>query len=191
MDRTGAVGSLRRVTAPKADRSDYMGCGLWAGGFLVLVIVSFAVGVILRPDTPEPNGTIGPDDITLADVGPRADGYRLVGGRDEADDPCVILFRLREEITGQCGVNRGEADRDVEGQYTITSSELEDGTTAVFGPVPDGTATVVLQLGDGSAPDVDVERNDDADVSFFLFQTEEEVTGAATFLGSDGEPIPE
>jgi hypothetical protein len=191
MDRTGAVGSLRRVTAPKADRSDYMGCGLWAGGFLVLVIVSFAVGVILRPDTPEPNGTIGPDDITLADVGPRADGYRLVGGRDEADDPCVILFRLREEITGQCGVNRGEADRDVEGQYTITSSELEDGTTAVFGPVPDGTATVVLQLGDGSAPDVDVERNDDADVSFFLFRTEEEVTGAATFLGSDGEPIPE
>lgn len=191
MDRTGVVGSLRRVTAPRASRRDYMGCGMWAGGFLLLVIVSFAIGVILRPDAPEPNGAIGPDDITLADVGPRADGYRLVGGRDEVDDPCVILFRLREEITGQCGVNRGEADRDVEGQYTITSSELEDGTTAVFGPVPDGTATVVLQLGDGSAPEVDVERNDDADVSFFLFQTEEEVTGAATFLGSDGDPIPE
>lgn len=191
MDRTSGVGSLRRVTAPKADRSDYMGCGLWVGGFLVLVVISFAVGVILRPDSPEPNGTIGPDDITLADVGPREGGYRLVGGRDEADDPCVILFRLREEVTGQCGVNQGEADRDEQGRYTITSAELEDGTTAVFGPVPDGTATVVIPLGDGSEPEVAVERNDDADVSFFLHLTDQEVTGSATFLGSDGEPIPD
>jgi hypothetical protein len=179
------------VTAPKADRSDYMGCGIWAGGFLVLVIVSFAIGIILRPSPPDQEGSIGPDDVTLADVGPRSGGYRLVGGLDEVDDPCVILFRQREEITGQCGLNRGEADRDEEGQYTITSSELEDGTTAVFGPVPAGTRTVVLELGDGSEPEVDVETNDDAEVSFFLYLTEEEVVGSATFLGSDGEPIPE
>ena len=61
----------------------------------------------------------------------------------------------------------------------------------MFGPVPEGTATVVLELGDGTEPEVDVERNDDAEVSFFLYLTEEEVVGAATFLGSDGEPIPE
>lgn len=167
-----------------------MGCGLWAGGFLVLVIVSFAVGVILRPDAPEQEGAIGPDDITLADVGPREGAYRLVGGRDEVDDPCVILFKGREEVTGQCGVSLSEEGTD-EARYGITSSELDDGTTAVFGPVPDGTATVVLELGDGTEPEVDVERNDDADVSFFLHLTEEDVTGAATFLGSDGEPIPE
>jgi hypothetical protein len=179
------------VTAPRASRSDYTGCGLWALGFLVLVIVSFAVGIILRPSPPDQEGSIGPDDITLTDVGPRSGGYRLVGGLDEADDPCVILFRQNEEITGQCGVAQGEAERADEGRYTITSSELEDGTTAVFGPVPEGTATVVLELGDGTEPEVDVERNDDAEVSFFLFLTEEEVVGAATFLGSDGEPIPE
>jgi hypothetical protein len=178
------------VTAPKADRSDYMGCGLWVGGFLVLAIVSFAVGVILRPSPPEQEGSIGPDDITLTDVGPREQGYRLVGGRDEVEDPCVILFKGREEITGQCGVTLEEEGAE-SGRYGITSSELDDGTTAVFGPVPEGTATVVLELGDGSAPEVDVETNDDADVSFFLYETEEEVVGSATFLGSDGDPIPE
>ncbi len=167
-----------------------MGCGLWAGGFLVLVVISFTVGVILRPSPPEQEGTIGPDDITLADVGPREQGYRLVGGLDEVDDPCVILFRLREEVTGQCGVTLSE-EGATEGRYGITSSVLEDGTTAVFGPVPEGTATVVLELGDGSAPEVDVQRNDDADVSFFLYETDEEVVGSATFLGSDGDPIPE
>lgn len=191
MDRTDGVGSLRRVTAPKADRSDYLGCGIWAGGFLVLVIVSFAVGVILRPSPPEQEGAIGPDDIALADVGPRSQGYRLVGGLDEVDDPCVILFKQDEEVTGQCGVNRGEADRGVLGEYAFTSSVLEDGTTAVFGPVPEGTATVVLELADGSGPEVEVERNDDAEVSFFLYVTDQEVVGPATFLGSDGDPIPE
>ncbi|HEX7133704.1 MAG TPA: hypothetical protein VF228_14100 [Iamia sp.] len=179
------------MTAPKADRRDYLGCGLWVGGFLLLVVVSFAIGVILRPSPPEQEGAIGPDDIALADVGPRVDGYRLVGGLDEVDDPCVILFRGDEEITGQCGVTRGEADRDEVGRYTITSSVLEDGTTAVFAPVPPGTATVVLELSDGSTPEVDVQRNDDADVSFFLYETEEDVVGPATFLGTDGEPIPE
>lgn len=175
----------------KATRSDYVGCGVWVLGFLVLVTISFAVGIVLRPDPPEQHAAIGPDDITLTDVGPREGGYRLVGGRDETGDPCVILFRLRQEVTGQCGVSRGEADRGEEGRYTITSATLDDGTTAVFGPVPDGTATVVLSLGDGSEPEVDVQRDDDADVSFFLHLTEEEVTGSATFLGTDGEPVPE
>lgn len=166
-----------------------MGCGLWVAGFGVLVIISFAVGVILRPSPPEQEGSIGPDDITLADVGPREQGYRLVGGLDEVDDPCVILFKLKEEVTGQCGVTLSEEGAD-RGRYGITSSVLEDGTTAVFGPVPRGTASVVLELGDGSAPEVDVQRNDDAEVSFFLYLTEEEVVGSATFLGSDGEPVP-
>lgn len=176
------------VTAPKADRRDYMGCGLWVGGFVVLVVVSFAVGVILRPSPADQDPSIGPDDITLADVGPRQAGYRLVGGRDEADDPCVYLFHGREEVTGQCGVVLNEAGAD-EGRYGITSSELDDGTTVVFGPVPEGARTVVLDLADGSEPEVEVQSNDDADVDFFLYLTDEEVVGAATFLGSDGDPI--
>lgn len=180
-----------RPGAGKASRSDYAGCGIWAGGFVVLAIVSFAIGIILRPSPPEQNATIGPDDITLTDVGPRSEGYRLVGGRDEADDPCVILFKGREEITGQCGVSRGEADRGVEGEYAMTSSVLEDGSTAVFGPVPEGTATVVLELGDGTSPEVEVRTDDGAEVSFFLYETEEEVIGSPTFLGSDGDPIPD
>ncbi len=177
------------MTAPKASRSDYRGCGLWVLGFFVLVIVSFAIGVLLRPSPPEQEGAIGPDDIALADVGPRREGYRLVGGLDEVDDPCVILFKLDEEVTGQCGVTLSEEGEG--SRYGITSSVLDDGTTAVFGPVPEGTATVVLELADGSEPGVDVERNDDAEVSFFLYLTDQEVAGAATFLGTDGEPIPE
>lgn len=173
----------------KATRSDYVGCGVWALGFVVLVAVSFAVGVILRPDPPEQNAAIGPDDITLTDVGPREGGYRLVGGRDEADDPCVILFRLRQQVTGQCGFVVTDDSNPDDGRYGITSSILEDGTTAVFGPVPEGTATVVLALGDGSRPEVEVQRNDDADVTFFLHLTEEEVTGDVAFLGSDGRPV--
>jgi hypothetical protein len=176
------------MTAPRASRSDYRGCGLWALGFVALVIVSFSVGVVLRPSPPEQNAEIGPDDVTLADVGPRSVGYRLIGGRDEADDPCVYLFKLREEVTGQCGVVLNEEGAD-EGRYGITSSELEDGTTVVFGPVPEGARTVVLELADGSEPEVEVQSNEDADVDFFLYLSEEEVVGAATFLGSDGDPV--
>lgn len=176
-----------------ASRSDYIGCGMWAGGFLVLVIVSFTIGVILRPDSDQSDTGVTTGDIALAEVGRDGDGYRLRGDLDEVDDPCVVLFKDDTEITGQCGFNLGQAERDDDagGQYTVTSSVLEDGTTVVFGPVPDGTQRVTFALSDGEEAAVDVERNDSAEVSFFVYETDAEVEGEASFLGSDGEPIPE
>lgn len=176
-----------------ASRSDYIGCGLWAAGFLVLVIVSFAVGVVLRPESDQSDTGVDADSIQLVEVGAEGDGYRLLGDRDEVGDPCVVLFQRRAEVTGQCGFNLGQADRDddAEGRYSVTSSRLEDDTTVVFGPVPEGTRRVTFALSDGSEADVAVERNQSADVSFFVYESEADVEGSATFLGPDGEPIPD
>lgn len=179
------------MTAPKADRSDYLGCGLWAGGFLVLVIVSFAVGVILRPDSEQSDLGVQADDIALAQVGADGDGYRLRGDQDEVDDPCVVLFEKQAEVTGQCGFSFGTADRDEEGRYGVTSSELDDGTVVVFAPVPPGTATVTFSLTDGTDVEAEVQTNESADISFFVHEGEADVDGSATFLGTDGEPTPE
>jgi len=179
------------VTAPKADRSDYLGCGLWAGGFLVLVVISFAAGVILRPDSEQSDIGVQPDDIALAEVGRDGDGYRLIGDQDEAGEPCVVLFQRRAEVTGQCGFSVGTATREEEGRYAVTSSELEDGTIVVFAPVPPGTAAVTFALTDGEEVEVAVQENESADISFFVHEAEADVEGSATFLGTDGEPIPE
>lgn len=178
------------MTAPKADRSDYVGCGLWAAGFLVLVIVSFAVGVMLRPDSEQSDIGVQADDITLAHVGADGDGYRLVGDQDEVGDPCVVLFKGKAEVTGQCGYSFGTAERDEEGRYGVTSAELDDGTFVVFAPVPAGTATVTFTLSDGEQADVEVERNESADITFFVYEADRDIEGAATFLATDGETIP-
>jgi hypothetical protein len=177
------------VTAPKADRSDYMGCGLWVGGFVVLVIISFAVGVILRPDSEQSDLGVQPDDIELADVGPDGEGYRLIGDQDEEDDDCVVLFQRQAEVTGQCGVTLTEEGGAEDGRYGVTSSVLDDGTTVVFGPVPEGTNTVTFALSDGTEAEVEVQTNESAGISFFVYETDQEVEGSATFLGTDGEPI--
>lgn len=184
----GGAGSLRRVTAPKADRSDYVGCGLWAAGFLVLVAISFAVGVILRPDSEQSDLGVQADDITLAEVGPDGAGYRLVGDHDEVDDPCVVLFQRKAEVTGQCGVTLLE-EGAAEGRFGVTSAELDDSTTVVFAPAPDGAASVTFPLSDGSEAEAEVETNESADISFFVYETDQEITGEATFLGTDGEPL--
>lgn len=177
------------MAEPKADRSDYIGCGVWVAGFLVLVVVSFAVGVILRPDSDQSDLGVQADDIALADVGEEGEGYRLLGDQDEADDPCVVLFQRRAEVTGQCGFTLLEEGGSAEGRYGVTSSVLDDGTTVVFAPVPPGTATVTFPLSGGDEAEVDVQVNESAGISFFVYETDQEVEGEATFLGTDGEPI--
>lgn len=173
--------------APRASRQDYLGCGLWALGFLVLVVVSFTVGILLRPDT---NDGPGRDGVTLADVGPSAAGYELRGGRDEVDDPCVTLFRDDDEVTGQCGVVLQSDEDPDDGHYGVTSTVLDDGTTLVFGPVPPGTATVVLDLDDGTSPRIDVRTSEQGGFDWFVHETDAEVTGPATMLEADGDPVP-
>lgn len=180
----------RRASTPtrsgKATRRDYTGCGLWALGFLVLVLISFAVGVVLRPDT---NPNQGPDAVSLARSVGGDSSYRLVGRTDETEDPCVTLLRGDEEVTGQCGValstETGQVDR-----YAVTSSELKDGTTVVFGPVPRQAETVRLDLSDGSQPEVAVRRSDAAGLSWFTYETDQTVAGPAEMLDGNGSPVP-
>jgi len=172
-----------------------MGCGVWALGFLVLAVVSFGVGSVLRPD-PDPSAP--PDAVTLAGSAADDSRYRLVGRTDESDDPCVTLVRDtddgegQEEVTGQCGVS---ASADTEGEagdvrYVVTSSELPDGTTVVFGPVPRQTVTVRLALSDGSEPEVDVRRSEEAGIIWFAYETDQTVSGPAEMLDGNGDAIP-
>jgi hypothetical protein len=167
-----------------ASRSDYMGCGLWALGFVVLVCISFAVGIVLRPE----------DDPTadLTRVGPADGDYELVGSIDEVDDPCVTLYDGDEEVTGQCGVVL-ESDTDEEGRYGFTSAELSDGSTVAFGPVPRDAASVVIELSDGSRPEVPVKVSDELDQDIQWFALETDLTIAegseATLLDINGNPV--
>jgi hypothetical protein len=171
-----------------ADRSDYIGCGLWALGFLVLVIVSFVVGSFLRPDDDEGGGNV--DEVTLAEGGRGDSAYELKGGVDETGDPCVSLQIDGEEVTGQCGFAVGtgdEADR-----YVVTSTLLDDGTTVVFAPLPRAAESVRLDMADGSTPEVDARESTTAGVVWFVYESDSEVAGPATVLDADGEPlIPE
>lgn len=169
--------------APQASRSDYTGCALWAGGFLVLVIISFAVGVILRPDS---DSTDGSEAVTLAGEVADDDAYEVVGRTDEVGDPCVTLRRDGDEVAGQCGF---AVDDDETARYTVTSATLEDGTTFVFGPVPDQGVQVRLSLADGSEPVVDVRRSETAGLTWFAYESDQEVDGPAQVLDGNGEPI--
>ncbi len=172
---------------------EYLGCGLWMAAFLVLVVLSFTIGLMLRSDG-------GPDQATLTTGGAGDSAWVLVGGDDEDGEPCVRLFRPGEEdeegaeITGQCGFTDafdGGAGREEEEQrpYLVTSAELADGTTVVFAPVPDGATSVRLHLADGSRPTVDVRRDDDADLSWFLYEAAAAVDGPAQLLDRAGEVI--
>jgi len=168
-----------------ASRSDYIGCGLWALGFVVLVVVSFIVGSFLRPDDEEGGGDV--DEITLSEGGRGDSAYALKGGVDETGDPCVSLQIDGEEVTGQCGFAVGtgdEADR-----YTVTSTVLEDGTTVVFAPLPRAAESVRLDMADGSTPEVEARESETAGVVWFVYESESEVAGPAEVLDADGEPL--
>lgn len=170
----------------RADRSDYLGCGLWALGFVVLVVVSFIVGSFLRPDDDEGGGG-DVDAVTLAEGGRGDSAYALMGGTDEAGDPCVSLQIDGDEVTGQCGfaVGTGEdADR-----YTVTSTLLDDGTTVVFAPLPRAAESVRLDMSDGSTPQVETRESETAGVVWFVYESESEVAGPAEVLDADGEPL--
>jgi hypothetical protein len=164
-------------------RRDYAGCGLWALGFLVLVVVSFSVGVILRPDR-------GTPQVTLTSGGAGASAYVLVGTVDEADDPCVQLFPAEggrdegDELTGQCGLvgaEEGEAPR-----YRVTSAELADGTTVAFGPVARRAETVRLPLADGSTATARVRQAEGVDLRWFVLELDQPVDGPAEVLDAAG-----
>lgn len=173
--------------SPRASRQDYLGCGLWALGFLVLVVVSFTVGVVLRPDADD---SVDRDAVSLTEVGPPGSGYELRGGRDEVDDPCVTLVLDGDEVTGQCGVVLQSDDDPGDGHYGVTSSVLDDGTTVVFAPVPSGTATVEVDLSDGTSPRIDVRTSEQVNFDWFVLETDAEVEGPATMLDADGDPVP-
>ncbi len=176
-----ARGSGRR--APQASRGDYRGCALWAAGFFVLVVISFAVGVILRPDS---DTTDGSEAVTLAASVAGDDTYAIVGRTDEIGDPCVTLRRGDEEVTGQCGFS---LSGDGAGRYVVTSTVLEDGTTLVFGPVPGPAEGVRLTLDDGSEPTVDVRRSETAGFPWFAYETDHDVDGPAQVLDGNGDPL--
>lgn len=167
--------------AAQASRSDYRGCSLWAGGFLVLIIVSFAVGVVLRPDS---EATDGSEAVTLAgDVG--GDGaYTIAGRTDELGDPCLTLRRDGEEVTGQCG---SVPDASTPTQYVVTSSLLEDGRTVAFGPVPGLAEAVRLSLADDTEATVDVRRSQTLGFSWFMYVSDQAVVGSAAVLDGDGD----
>ena len=179
--RGGPTGPGRR--APQASRSDYRGCALWAGGFLLLVIVSFAVGVVLRPDS---DTTDASEAVTLAGSVAGDDAYELVGRTDEIGDPCVTLRRDGDEVTGQCGFPPSPDDAS---RYTVTSSLLDDGTTVVFAPVPPQAEQVRLPLSDGSEPVVDVRRSPSAGITWFTYETDLTIDGPAEVLDGNGAPL--
>ncbi len=174
-----------RPGGERASRSDYLGCGVWVLGFVVLVCVSFAVGVVLRPDA-DPK-------VDLARVGPADGDYRLVASIDEANDPCVTLFDGDDEVTGQCGIALGTAEVDDTGRYAFTSAELSDGTTVAFGPVPRAAETVVVELADGSTERAQVHADDglDEDVFWFSLESDEAIAegSTATLLDLNGNPV--
>lgn len=187
--------ALREARGPggtaNVTRREYAGCGLWAAGFLVLVVVSFGVGVALRPDpAPQP----GSGSVTLAQNGSGEDAYRLLGSIDEVGEPCVTLVRADggDTVTGQCGFSIS-AEPPGEGQegdrYLVTSTELPGGDTVVFGPVPRQASTVRLHLADGNRPTVPVRRSENAGFSWFVLQTPETVDGPAEMLDGNGQPI--
>ncbi len=169
--------------APQASRSDYRGCALWAGGFLVLVVISFAVGVILRPDS---DTTDGSEAVTLAGAVAGDDAYAIVGRTDEVGDPCVTLRRDDEEVTGQCGF---APSGDGAGRYTVTSSTLDDGTTVVFAPVPQQAEQVRITLTDDTEAVVDVRRSESAGFPWFEYETDQDVDGPVDVLDGNGDPI--
>jgi hypothetical protein len=169
----------------QASRSDYLGCGLWALGFLVLVCVSFAVGVVLRPE----------DDPTvdLERVGPAGTDYVLQGSIDESLEPCVTLLEDGEEVTGQCGTALGTEERDEPGRYAFTSAELSDGSTLAFAPVPRAAETVVVTLADGSTVEGQVKADDELDeqIYWFAIVADQPVADGttATLLDVNGNPV--
>lgn len=175
----GAAGPGRR--SPQASRGDYTGCAIWAGGFLVLVIISFTVGVILRPDS---ESTDGSEAVTLASSVAGDDAYEIVGRSDEIGDPCVTLRRDGEEVTGQCG---SALDIDEPTRYVVTSTVLDDGTTLVFGPAPGQAEQVRLRLEDGSEPVVDVRRSQSAGFPWFALETDQDIDGPAEMLDGNGD----
>lgn len=172
-----------RRSGGQASRSDYLGCGLWALGFLVLVVVSFGVGVALRPDG-------DPEAVTLTSGGSGDSAWELQAHRDEVDDPCVTLLVDGEEVTGQCG-STVDASGSVEGadRYVITSSELPDGTTVAFAPVAREAEQVRLSLVDGSQPTVEVRTSETTGIAWFVYEGDQAVAGPAEVLGGDGDPV--
>ena len=169
----------------QASRSDYRGCALWAGGFLVLVIVSFAVGVILRPDS---DATDGSEAITLSEDVDGDASYEIVGRTDEVGEPCVTLRRDGDEVTGQCGYTSVDAEGRT--RFVVTSSELDDGATVAFGPVPALAEQVRLTLADGSTEVVDIRRSPTLGFSWFMAVTDQDIDGSAELLDSVGDVLP-
>lgn len=169
----------------QASRSDYRGCALWAAGFLVLVIVSFAVGVILRPDS---DSTDGSDAVTLSEEVAGDGSYDIVGRIDEFDDVCVTLRRDGEEVTGQCGYTIQDADGDT--SFVVTSSTLDDGATVAFGPVPGLAEQVRLTLADGSTEVVDIRRSETLGFSWFMAVVDQDIEGSAELLDAVGDVLP-
>ena len=183
----GPAGSLRAVPpSDQADRSDYLGCGLWALGFLVLVVISFIVGSFLRPDD-DGGGGGDVDAVTLVERGEGDSAYVLKGGTDEVGDPCVSLQIDGDEVTGQCGFAAAEGE-DAD-RYVVTSTELADGTTVVFAPLPRAAESVRLELADGSTPVVETRESETAGIVWFVHESDVEVTGPAEVLDANGERL--
>lgn len=172
---------------PNVSRREWTGCGLYVVAFLVVAVIGFLVGAALRPDG-------GADQVTLTSGGSGASAWVLVGSLDEADDPCVRLFRQGEEdteggeITGQCGLV-GAEEGDEGPRYRITSAELEDGSTVAFGPAPRQAERVRLRLADGSQPTVDVRQASGVDVRWFVYESDQPIDGPAQMLDGAGDPL--
>jgi len=192
-DSSDPVCTVRRVSdeepAPSrpgagragASRRDYVGCGLWALGFLLLVVVSFSIGVALRPDSG------GVDRVTLASGGSGDSGWQLEGYVDDDRDHCLTLYVDGDETTGQCGATV-DAGAEV-GRYLITSAPLPDGTTVAFAPLPRQAATVVLDLTDGTTATAEVRISETTDIRWFVHETDSEIAGPARVLDDAGEPL--
>lgn len=169
----------------QASRSDYRGCALWAGGFLLLVIISFAVGVVLRPDS---DSTDGSEAIALAEDVDGDASYEIVGRTDEVGEPCVTLRQDGDEVTGQCGYT--SLDPEGRTRFVVTSSELDDGATVAFGPVPALAEQVRLTLADGSTEVVDIRRSPTLGFSWFMTVTDQGIDGSAELLDAAGGVLP-
>jgi len=194
------AGRRRPGGAAPVTRGDYLGCGLWALGFLVLVVVSFGVGAVLRPDG---DANEAPGAVTLAERGQGENAYRLVGRTDETDAPCVTLLPAGSEESAdaagaegagtegvaQCGLTTRGPDGDEPERYTVSSAELPDGTTVAFGPLPRQADAVRLHLSDGSTPTIEARRSASAGFSWFVHETDQEIDGPPEMLDANGDPV--
>jgi hypothetical protein len=143
------------------------GCLLWVLAFVVVVVVGFSIGLVLRPDPDAP--------AQVAD----GQGWK-VEVQNAEDGKCIRLIIGNTERAGQC-------EFLVDGAYRATSYEVGGGQVVVFGTVPDGVASVRLRLEDGSRPRV--RTDEEKDVPYFVYVADGPDRGPTELFDADGNEV--